>query len=210
MANKTTINIGSASIILDWDDGQWYISDIKYSNDNETTENNIIEQNNIQQTTTNVKLAEWNENYKYQKDDLVAYKGNIYRSQQNTNLNNEPDKDTFWWKPFVDLTHIDAETLEGMTVAEIAKYTLGGHSISEYYTITEVNNQILKYFNNVDAKKLNGWTLDDIKNDYTTLINNTKTELKNWTINYLESDDFQNPLISYFDEHIAPDDINKI
>ena len=206
----TTINIGSAFLILDWDDGQWYISDIKYTNNTNTNTDNESTQKIQQPSANNVKLAEWNKNYKYQKNDLVAYKGNIYKAQQNTNLNNEPDKDTFWWKPYVDLSNVDAATLEGMTVSEIAKYTLGGHTISEYYTITEVNNQILKYFNNVDAKKLNGWTLSDIQNDYTTMITNTETNLKNWTKNYLESDDFQNPLIDYFNEHIAPDDINKL
>jgi len=205
----TTINVGTAYLILDWDDGQWYISDIEYIDNNSKNTNQQLT-NNIQPTSSNVKLAEWVKNYKYQKEDLVAYNGNIYVSQQNSNLNNVPGSDNFWWKPLVDLSNIDATTLDGMTVNDISKFTLGGHSISEYYTITEVNNQILKYFNNVDAKKLNGWTLDDIKNDYTTLIENTKTDLQNWTINYLNSDDFQDPLISNFNNSIAPDDVNQI
>lgn len=212
--NNTTIVLpevkSEAQIILDWDDGQWYISSIK---DSYGTSGLI--QNNTTDTTTSsgVKVPEWNDTYKYSENDIVAYHGQLYTSHQNQNQNNSPEDGTFWWKPLVDLTQVDAITLEGKNLAEISRDILGGNVISDYYKKSEVDNRILIYVNNIDAKKLNGWNLQDIKDDYNAKINASSDNAENNAIFYFtdeDQDSYQNKvLIELFNENIAPDNINK-
>jgi hypothetical protein len=216
MSDTTEIvvpNVDSkARIILDWDDGQWYISSISNGSDVSVISKNDGTNNVSNNSQMNVKLPLWTDSYKYKKDDMIAYKGNIYISQQNNNIGNDPLNNNFWWKPLVDLSNVDAKTLEGKNISEIASYTLGGHNIGEYYTKNEVENYVLVKINNVDAKKLNGNTFDDIKKDYELKIKNAKETSISESINYFKSEDidsYQQQLITLFDQEILPDDINQ-
>jgi len=199
-----------AKIILDWDDGQWYISDF-----NQGTKNVLQNLSSISNTSENsgLKLASWDSNYKYNLNDLVGFEGAIYRSDQNQNRDNLPGNGLFWWKPLIDVDQLDATTLMGKTVEMIMLDTLGGNEITDYYKKTDVENLILLSSNNIDAKKLNSWSLEDIKNAYTSLILNSSKETKQSVIEHFTSEHdsgYQQELITLFDSMIANDNINKI
>lgn len=200
----------NARIILDWDDGQWYVSEIIYSGEPKPEQTkNIIQQKS---TSSNIKLAEWSNAYKYQPGDIVAFEGHLYVSNQNNNINNQPDKDKFWWKNLLDLSNVDAVSIEGRTYKQLVNDILLGKSITDFYTKDEVKNLVLQYFNNVNAKKLADWSITDIKNDYETLIENKSTKAKEDAINYFKNENnnsYQLELIEYFNEQILPDNINR-
>lgn len=199
-----------AKIILDWDDGQWYISDIQSTNNsNETVKNSSS-------TTTEsagVKLAGWDSGYKYESKDIVAYDGKLYVSKQNVNQGNIPNSGTFWWGAVVDLSAIDAITLSGRNLQEISRDILGGNLISDYYKKTEVDIIILTYFNNVNAKKLNDKTLAEIVDDYELKISEAEARAIDFVEDYLNnesSNSFQQMLVDEFNKSIASDNVNKL
>ena len=201
-----------AKIILDWDDGQWYISDIQTADD---VGGNT--KNQQQSTNTNesggVKLATWDSGYKYSEKDIVAYEGLLYVSRQNVNQGNNPSAGTFWWGPVVDLSTVDAITLEGRNLKEISRDILGGNSITDYYKKSEVDNTILTYFNNVNAKKLGNRTLEEIQEDYSKRITESEQRAKDFVVDYLNSESstsFQQMLIDTFNSNIVDDDVNQI
>lgn len=204
----------TAKIVLDWDDGQWYVSDIEYT---ETPNTNTGPSTPSTSTPTtsgnNVKVAVWDQTYKYAAKDMVNHDGILYISKQNQNQGNLPNAGKFWWNPVVDLTSIDAITLEGKNLNEIMRSVLGGNVITDYYKKSEVDNNILTYFNNVNAKKLNDWTLQNIKDDYNKLITASEKKSNDFTIDYLNNDKltgFDQSLVDLFNSNIATDNINKI
>jgi len=214
MADETNLNIvipdmaQEAKIILDWDDGQWYISRIQSSDGTVVMDSNT----STTDTTSGVKVAVWDSEYKYLVDDIVGYNGSMYVSKQNQNKGNVPTDGTFWWYPLVDLSNVNAATLEGKNLAEISKDILGGNLITDFYKKQETDNLILKYINNVNAKLLEDWSLQNIKDDYTRLINNAKIESEQIAIDYFVSDSldsYQQSLIDRFNENIADDNINQ-
>jgi len=212
MANTDSIVLttNEAKIILDWDDGQWYVSDIDYSTDSDGSSTSSTSST---VTGGGVKIPEWDSNYKYNTNDIIAYKGILYVSNQTPNQENFPDEGTFWWKPLIDYNNIDALTLEGKNFTELARAILGGNLISDYYKKTEVDNQILIRFNNVDAKKLGGKTLDYIVNDYETKIEEISSISENYVYHYLNDDDndsFDKAMVDEFNASIVNDDINQI
>lgn len=198
-----------AKIILDWDDGEWYISEIQYGDDAVSKSNTSTSSTT---TSSGVKVPEWVETYKYLQNDMVAFNGKLYVSQQNNNLGNTPDQGTFWWHDLVDLTHVDAITLEGKNFDELVATIMDGHTITDFYTKTQTDDLILKYFNNVNAISLNDWTLSDIQNDYRTRIDEAYNQAKKDAIDYFTSTDngsYQEELVNYFSENILPDDVNR-
>jgi len=214
MADETNLNIvipdvaQEAKIILDWDDGQWYISSIQSSDGTDITDTST----STTDTTSGVKVAVWDSEYKYLVDDIVGYNGSMYVSKQNQNKGNIPTDGTFWWHPLVDLSNVNAVTLEGKNLAEISKDILGGSLITDFYKKQETDNLILKYINNVNAKLLEDWSLQNIKDDYTELINDSKIEAEQYAIDYFvsdSSDSYQQSLINRFNENIADDNINQ-
>jgi len=212
--NTTTIVVPNvnreAQIILDWNDGEWYISNIQNSN-------NSIKEPNKNKTTTadttsGVKVADWNKDYKYSQNDIVGSDGSLYVSQQNQNQGNVPTDGTFWWKPLVDLSNVDATTLEGENLAEITKNVLGGNVITDYYKKTEIDAINLRNLNNVNAKKLSDWTLAQIQTDYVSKIEASSTATKSDTIDYFTNENangYQQSLIEEFDNLIADDNVNR-
>jgi len=201
-----------AQIILDWDDGEWYVSDIIYTGEETDPELNII--NSIsskqQQTgTKQVKLAEWTEDYSYGKNDIVSYKGKLYRADQDNNKGFEPDKDNFWWKKLYDLDNIDALYLEGKSFEDIKKEVLSGYNISDFALLKEVKDLILAYINQVDAIMLNGKKLSEIYEEINSRISTAKSEAINESTDYFLNEKYQTELIDFFNENILPDNINK-
>lgn len=212
MAESTVITIPNtgkeAQIILDWDDNQWYISSITNSTDSSSSSST----NTVADTSSGVKVAVWINDYKYSKNDIIGKDGALYVSMQNQNKGNEPTDGTFWWQPVVDLTHVDAITLEGQNLAEITRTILGGNVISDYYKATETKALILNYVNNINAKQLGGWSLEDIKADYVSLSNLAKLQAKTDAIDYFTSeasDSYQMELVDLFNTTILPDDVNQ-
>jgi len=199
-----------AKIILDWDDGQWYISDIQSA----TGAGESIEQTTAATSdSAGVKLATWDTGYKYAENDIVAYEGSLYVSKQNVNQGNDPTIGTFWWGAVVDLSTVDAITLEGRNLQEIQRDVLGGNVITDYYKKSEVDNIILTYFNNVNAKKLGDRTLDEIKIDYEEKIAEAEQRAKDFGVDYLNSEtssSFQQSLVDEFTSSIAPDNVNQL
>lgn len=211
---STTITLptdltAKAQIVLDWDNGQWYISNIV----NQEQAEGGTQVTTQSSATAGVKVPEWDNTYKYGIDDIVAYKGVMYVAKQNANQDNIPNSGTFWWKPLIDLSSVDSITVEGRNMTEIARDILGGNSISDFYKKTEVDNIILTYFNNVNAKKLSDWTLAQIQNDYTTKISETGDNAELYVKTYL-ADDSQNSLqqqmVDIFNAQIAPDNVNRL
>jgi hypothetical protein len=201
-----------AKIILDWDDGQWYVSDIDYSGGSSSTDTGTTT-GGTTTTSGGVKVPEWDTSYKYATNDIVAYSGMLYVSKQAQNIGNTPDKGTFWWNPVVDLSNIDAITLEGKNLNEVMRSVLGGNTISDYYKKSEVDNIILSYFNNVNAKKLSDWTLENIKTEYNTLIEAAETRAKEYSTGYLSADgvnSFDQSLVTLFNTSIASDNVNQL
>lgn len=201
-----------AKIILDWDDGQWYVSDVEYSTGDDDT-STTTGSSATTATSGGVKVPEWDTTYKYSENDIVAHSGVLYVSKQNQNQGNDPSTGTFWWNTIVDLSNIDAITLEGKNLNEIIRAVLGGNTIADYYKKSEVDNIILTYFNNVNAKKLGDWKLDDIKTEYNSLINEAETRSKQYTVDYLNDDGingFDQSLVAAFNDSIADDDINQL
>lgn len=200
-----------AKIILDWDDGQWYISDIQPNTGGSSGSNTGGTTNNTAQNS-GVKVPEWDQSYKYAQNDIVAYKGTLYVSGQNTNQGHKPNLDKFWWHPIIDLTSVDAITLEGKNLTEIIRSVLGGNSISDYYKKSEIDNIILNYFNNVNAKKLNDWSLQNIKDDYNSLIRASESKSEQNISNYITNESptgFDQSLVNLFNSSIALDTVNK-
>lgn len=198
-----------AKIILDWDDGQWYVSDIDYNDDSGSSSSDTSS------TTTSggVKVPEWDSSYKYTTNDIIAYEGILYVSKQSQNQDNKPNNGTFWWNPVVDYDNVDALTLEGKNFTELVRAILGGNLISDYYKKTEVDNLILTYFNNVNAKKLDGWTLEDITDDYDTKITAYVSSSEQYVEEYLTDDgvnSFDQSLVDEFNASIASDNTNQI
>ena len=173
-----------AKIILDWDDGQWYVSDIDYSTGDDSTDAEGST-GATASTSGGVKVPEWDTSYKYNQNDIVAYEGILYVSDQNQNQGNEPDGGTFWWKPIVDLSAVDAITLEGRNFNELTKAVLGGNLISDYYKKTEVNNILLDKLNNVNARKLENWDLNQIRTEYKSLIEASGLSSEQYVKDYL-------------------------
>lgn len=197
-----------AKIILDWDDGQWYISDIQST----TGSAESSQQAAATSETSGVKLSTWDSGYKYSEKDIVAYDGLLYVSKQNVNQGNDPSSGTFWWGAVVDLTTVDAITLEGRNLQEITRDILGGNTITDYYKKTEVDNIILTYFNNVNAKKLGDRTLAEIVTDYETKIALAEQNAKDFALDYVNDDSstsFQQTLINEFIDGLADDNVNK-
>jgi hypothetical protein len=199
-----------AKIILDWDDGQWYISDIQAAGG---LGGDVDQTVAATSDSGGVKLSTWDSGYKYSEKDIVAYDGSLYVSNQNVNQGNTPDNGTFWWGAVVDLSSVDAITLEGRNLQEISRDILGGNTITDYYKKSEVDNIILTYFNNVNAKKLGDRTLDEIRDDFDTKISEAEQRAKDYGVDYLNneaSSSFQQMLIDTFNESILPDDINQL
>jgi len=205
----TVPNTGKeAQIILDWDDDQWYISSIGKTpskGDGSDVDNQI-------DTTSGVKVAVWNPEYKYELSDIIGEEGMLYVSMQDQNKGNSPTSGTFWWKPVVDLSAVNAITLEGRNYEEITKDILGGNVISDYYKITETKALILKYVNNINAKQLGDWSIENIKADYNANIALSESASKAFAIEYFTSEDmdsYQQGLVDEFTATILPDDINQ-
>jgi len=216
MADETSLEIvlpdtnKEAKIILDWDDGQWYISSIQNADgsivSSETDASSTVD------STSGVKVAVWDPQYKYNMDDIVGSDGSMYVSKQNQNKGNLPSDGTFWWYPLVDLSNVNAVTLEGKNLEEISREILGGSVITDFYKKQETNNIILKYVNNVNAKLLNDWSLQTIKDDYNALIDAAKDSAQLGAIEYFKSDtvdSYQQELIDNFNDNIAVEDINQ-
>lgn len=207
--DSIVLTTNEAKIILDWDDGQWYVSDIDYSSGGSSSGSS----SSSSDTSSGVKVPEWDELYKYTTNDIIAYEGILYVSKQNQNQGNQPDDGSFWWNTVVDYENIDATTIEGKNFTEIVRDVLGGNLISDYYKKTEVNNLILTYFNNVNAKKLEGWTLEEIQTDYESKINDYAESSEQFTITYLSNDganSFDQSLVDVFNASIADDNTNQI
>lgn len=211
---QVVLTTKEAKIILDWDDGHWYVSDISYTGEelvpkgSQTTTGSTTASSN----TGGVKVPEWDQTYKYNPDDIVAYKGILFVSKQPQNSGNIPSSGTFWWGKVVDLTGLDAITLEGKNLTEIIRAVLGGNAIADYYKKTEVDNIILTYFNSVNAKKLEDWALNDIKNDYGTKISAAEQRAKEYGVAYLNNDTptgFDQSLVNLFNSMVSPDNINQ-
>lgn len=202
-----------AKIILDWDDGQWYVSDIDYTHTESSSTAVATNTSTGANAGGGVKVPEWDMSYKYTTNDIVAYQGVLYVSRQAQNLGNAPDKGTFWWSPIIDLSGIDAITLEGKNLNEVMRATLGGNTISDYYKKSDVDNIILTYFNNVNAKKLGDWSLDNIKTDYSALISAAEQRAKDYSATYLSADganSFDQSLVTIFNSSIAADNVNQL
>lgn len=182
--NPIILTTKEAKIILDWDDGQWYVSDIDYTKDDSNGGSTVVTSTTA--TSGGVKVPEWDSSYKYNENDIVASDGILYVSKQNVNQGNAPVDGTFWWNPVVDLRNVDAITLEGRNFNEVVRAVLGGNLIGDYYKKTEVNNLVLTYFNNVNAKKLGNWTLDQIKDDYQSKIDNSLSDSESFIGGYLQ------------------------
>ncbi len=204
-AETTTIVVPNANkeakIILDWDDGQWYVSNIQ---DAASSIDTVIDGATASDSAGGVKVAVWDKDYKYTEFDIVGMEGMLYVSQQNQNQGNLPSDGTFWWYPVVDLTAVDAVTLEGANLSEIIRLVLGGNLITDYYKKSESDAIILNYINNVNAKKLQDWTLADIKNDYNSIIDAAKASAELGAIEYFTAttnDSYQkSELLPLFDE----------
>lgn len=204
----TVPNAGKeAQIILDWDDNQWYISSITSADSSSSADSA-----EVVDTTSGVKIAVWNPDYKYSANDIIGDGGMLYVSMQDQNKGNVPIDGTFWWQPVVDLTAVDAITLEGKNLAEITRDILGGNVISDYYKISETKALILKYVNNINAKQLEGWSLQNIKDDYVSVTDLAESNAKDYAIEYFTSEDnnsYQMDLIQEFSDAILPDDVNQ-
>ena len=205
----TVPNVGKeAQIILDWDDNRFYISNIT------SADSSIIDAvtDAPVDTTSGIKVAVWNPDYKYIKDDIISDSGMLFVSMQDQNKGNKPTEGTFWWKPVVDLSAVNAITLEGRNYEELVKDVLGGNVISDYYKISETKALILKYVNNINAKQLDDWSLQNIKDDYNSLISEASTTANEYAVDYFTSEDmnsYQQGLVDEFDATILPDDINQ-
>ena len=202
-------NLG-AKIVLDWDDGQWYISDIQSATGSSGAVSSSAEGTS---DTAGVKLSTWDQGYKYSENDIVAYEGTLYVSKQNVNQSNFPNVGTFWWGDVVDLTSVDAITLGGRNLQEITRDILAGNTIADYYKKTETDSLVLTYFNNVNAKKINDKTLTDIEDDYEAKILAAETRAKEFTESYINneaSNSFQQELVDEFNTKILPDDVNQL
>lgn len=202
-----------AKVILKWNDEEWYISEIEYSIGNEVkkAETEVVSEA-AKTSSGGVKSPEWEPAYKYMQNDIVAWKGNLYYSKQNQNQGNDPKVGTFWWGTVVDLSHVDAITLEGKNLAEISRGVMGGNSIADYYKKTEVDNIILVYINNVNAKKLENWTLAEIQADYIAKVNAMGTASNKYTVDYLNDESaagFDQSLLNLFNSTISNDNVNK-
>ena len=214
MAESTTLNITTqtgkeAQIVLDWDDDVFYISSITSATDSSYVSPSASA---VADSTSSVKVAVWNKEYKYSKNDIIADDGILYTSMQNQNKGNKPNDGTFWWQPVVDLSHVDAVTLEGKNLTEITRTILGGNVISDYYKATETKALILNYINNINAKQLGGWSLEDIKTDYSSSSDLAKLQAKTDAIDYFTSeasDSYQMELVDLFNNTILPDDVNQ-
>ncbi len=205
----TVPNTGKeAQIILDWDDDQWYVSSIKSAND--PTSSSPTEA--AVDTTSGVKVAVWNSDYKYSANDIIGETGMLYVSMQDQNKGNDPTSGTFWWQPVVDLSNVDAITLEGKNLTEITRDILGGNVISDYYKISETKALILKYVNNINAKQLEGWSLQNIKDDYVSVTEYAESNAKEYAVEYFTSEDnssYQKELVDLFDSVVYGYDINQ-
>lgn len=210
--SSMVVTTKEAKIILDWDDGQWYVSDIDYGNHGGSTGSNTGAVIPSSANNGGVKVPVWDTSYKYLSTDIVAYNGMLYVSKQNQNQGNSPSSGTFWWNPLVDLTSVDAITLEGKNLNEVMLAVLGGSSIDDFYKKKDVDNIVISYFNSVNAKKLNDWTFDDIKTNYTNAISASEKRSKDYTVEYLNNDGltgFDQSLVDYFNTIILNDNINK-
>lgn len=213
MGTTTTLTTNEAKIILDWDDGKWYISDWAYSTDIVPKNTTISTSTTTASSTGGVKVPEWDQSYKYNKNDIVAYSGILYVSKQNQNQNNAPNNGTFWWNNIINLSAVDAITLEGKNIKDITKDILGGNVIGDYYKKVEVESLLLDASNSVNAKRLSNYTLDDIKKDYNTAIDTAKTAANNYTVAYLNNsadDSFDKSLVTLFESIIVSDNVNQI
>lgn len=198
-----------AQIVLDWDDNIFYISNIT-SASSESASINSTE--NTIDTSSGVKVAVWNSDYKYATSDIIGNKGILYVSMQEHNKGNLPSDGTFWWKPVVDLSNLNAVTLEGRNYEEMSKDILGGNVISDYYKISETQSLILKYVNNINAKQLDGWSLQNIKDDYISVIAMVESNSNAFAIDYFTSEDmnsYQQGLVDEFSTEILADNINQ-
>lgn len=216
MANTTdsiVLTTNEAKIILDWDDGHWYVTDVNYLRDGSTTDETTGSTIRTSATTgSGVIVPEWDTSYKYKVHDIVASGGKLYVSNQGTNRGNIPNEGLFWWKPIVDLTELDAITLAGKNVEELSRSILGGNHITDYYKKPEIDNLIIHYFNNVNARRVGDWTLEQIKDDYTYRINAGNVNSEIYIDEYMNDqseDGLDQSLVDIFNDHIKPDIINQ-
>lgn len=197
-----------ARLILDWDDGEWYITTFETNNSNVQVNGSTISSTAF----SGFKLTEWDKNYTYEIKDLVGYDGNLYRSLQSSNLNNKPGYDAFWWQPLFDLSNVDAKTFSGLNIDEVKAAVLDGNLIDDFYKKAEIDNKLIYYFNNVNAKKLEDKTLEEIIKSIDLKINNNSEQVKSFVEFYLNdttTNSFQDDLIKLFDSNIYPDSINR-
>lgn len=209
---SVTLTTNEARIILDWDDGKWYVSDWAYNTDIVAKAQSTTTVTTAATNTGGVKVPEWDNSYKYNQNDIVAYKGIMYVSRQNQNQSNTPNDGIFWWNNIINLTAVDAITLEGKNISEIMKDILGGNKISDYYKKTEVENLLTDVTQSVNARRLENLTLSDIRKEYNTLSTSAKNDAINFMVNYLNSDlaeGFDQLLTDEFNKFIAQDNINK-
>ena len=213
---QVVLTTREAKIILDWDDGHWYVSDVTYPGEElAPTGSNTDTGGTITAGTgtSGVKVPEWDQAYKYAANDIVAYNGVLYVSKQPQNTGNIPNSGTFWWGLVVNLTGLDAITLEGRNLAEVMKAVLGGNVISDYYKKSEVDNLVLSYFNNVNARKVEDWSLSAIQNDYGTKISAAEQRAKEYGVTYVNNDGptgLDQTLVDLFNRTVVPDDTNQL
>jgi hypothetical protein len=211
-SNSTVLTTSEAKIILDWDNGIWYVSDNNYKGGNAVTQTPGTAVSTSTSSTGGVKVPEWDSGYKYNVNDIVAFTGVVYVSRQNQNQNNSPSSGNFWWNNIIDLSAVDAITLEGKNVDDIAKDILGGNVIGDYYKKKEVDGILVQTANEINAKKLNDWSLLDIQTEYKKLVNTAKTESITYTNDYLHDsgdNSFDMSLVAEFNKSILSDDVNK-
>jgi len=211
---STSISSNEAKIILNWDDGTFYLADNDYHTDiivkGQTTATATTAKN---QNTGGVKVPEWDQSYKYNVNDIVAFSGIMYVSKQNQNQNNAPNNGTFWWNNVFNLSSVDAITIEGKNLKDIFQDILGGNKITDYYKKSEVENILLDATNSINAKRLENLTLSDIRKEYTALTEVAKIAASAHTSEYLHSSDdgsFDKEMAAEFDKIIVADSINQI
>jgi hypothetical protein len=211
-SNAITLNTNEARIILDWAENNWYVSSVDYHTDITVKAQNTTSTAKTTNSTGGVKTPEWDGTYKYNSGDIVAYKGIMYVSKQNQNQDNAPDSGNFWWNNIINLSAVDAITLEGKNIKEIIKEVLGGNLITDYYKKLEVENLLVDASNSVNAKRLDNLSLEDLRKEYNTLSDKAKAAAIAFTLDYLNSDlaeGFDQMLANTFNANVLPDTINK-
>ena len=60
--------------------------------------------------TKNTSIPVWQSSITYDEDEFIVYEDKIYRSLNDTNLNNQPDTSAAWWVPIIDSGTISIQT----------------------------------------------------------------------------------------------------